>query len=302
MKPAVSVVIPAYNAEAFICVTLDSVRDQTYKDYELIVVDDGSRDQTREVVERYLKEHHLPGSCIRQANKGIAGARNTGMAHAQGDFIALLDHDDTWYPAKLQKVMDEFKRCPQAGLVCHHLMMVKNGLNAGILKSGPAAKNMYEKLLFTTRGNHLSPTAVVFRRAAADAISGFRENPEFNTSEDYDFWLRLSRVAEFRFLDEVLGSYLIIESGASKKIIYHHRNVEAVLKDHFARYIGVDAGWMMRVRQRRRLAILYRTAVHNLLRQNSEPDAQREYLIKMLKTYPFALKNIAVTLLWLLKR
>ena len=302
MNPTVSIVIPAYNAEKFIHVTLDSVRDQTYSDYELIVVDDGSHDETKAVVDRYLRDNHLPGSCIRQQNKGIAGARNTGLAAAKGEFIALLDHDDTWYPDKLQKVLDEFLRHPQAGLVCHHLMMVKNGVDTGILRSGPAAKNMYEKLLFTSRGNHLSPSAVVFRKAAADAVSGFRENPEFNTSEDYDFWLRLSQVTEFRFLDETLGTYLILESGASKKIIYHHRNVEAVLRDHFGRYIGSDAGVMLRLRRRKRLAILYRTAVHNLMKQNSDPDVQREYLVKMLKTYPFAWKNMAVALLWLAKR
>jgi glycosyltransferase involved in cell wall biosynthesis len=302
VKLAVSVIIPAYNAEKFIHVTLDSVRVQTFKDYEIIVVDDGSQDQTKAVVDDYFNYHGMRGCCIRQKNKGIAGARNTGIAHASGEYIALLDHDDTWYPLKLQKTMEEFQRHPQTGLVCHHLMMIKNDKEIGIWKAGPASRNMYEKLLFTSRGNDLSPSAAVFRKDKAIEIEGFRENPEFNTAEDYDFWLRMSRIAEFRFIDETLGSYLIIDSGASKKILYHHRNVEAVLKDHFDSYVSSHPGFIMRVRMRRRMAILYRTAVHNLLKQKTNPDMQREYLIRMLKTYPFNLKNIIVAILWVLKR
>lgn len=299
--PTISIIIPAYNAERFIHITLDSIRAQTYKDYEVIVVDDGSQDKTWDTVESYMHHHGLPGCCIRQANKGIAGARNTGLATAKGEWIALLDHDDTWYPPKLERIMTAARLHPEAGLISHHLRMIKNGKEIGIIKTGPASKKMYEDLLFTPRGNLLTPSAATFKKAMAIEIGGFCENPEFNTSEDFDFWLRLCQVTEFYFLDETLGTYLILESGASKKIVYHHQNMEVVLRDHFNRYLSSHPGWRGRLRMRRRLAILYRTAVHNLLKQKASPEFQKEYLIKMLKTYPFSLKNMVVTALWILK-
>ena len=112
--PRVSVVIPAYNAEGFITKTLDSVRNQTFRDYEIIVVDDGSSDGTNDIVSTFLADHSLKGRCIRQENRGIAAARNIGMGAAIGILIALLDHDDIWYPAKLERVLAEFDRHPEA--------------------------------------------------------------------------------------------------------------------------------------------------------------------------------------------
>lgn len=300
--PFVSVVIPAYNAAKFINKTLDSVRLQTFNDYEIIVVDDGSHDQTKEVVDNYLKNNGISGFCIRQNNRGIAGARNTGIAEARGRYIALLDHDDIWYPTKLQRTMEEFRLHPQAGLVSHHLMMVKNGKKGGILKTGPASKKMYENILFCSRGSLLTPTAAVFKRMKAVEIGGFRENPEFNTAEDLDFWLRLSKVTEFRFINETLGEYTIIGSGASQKILYHGKSVEAVLRDHLKNHLGSDPSWINQVRTRKRYANLYRTTLYVLLNQKAPKEIQREFLIKMLKNYPFNLKNMVVAALWLFKR
>ena len=92
LAPKVSVVIPAYNAADFIEATLDTVRAQTFRDYEVVVTDDGSADATQAVVEGYLRRHALRGRCIRQENKKIAAARNTAMRASRGDFIAFLDH------------------------------------------------------------------------------------------------------------------------------------------------------------------------------------------------------------------
>jgi glycosyltransferase involved in cell wall biosynthesis len=302
VPPIVSVVIPAYNAAKFIHKTLDSVRSQSFIDYEIIVVDDGSHDETTDVVNNYLKNNSIRGCCTRQNNKGIAGARNTAIALAKGRFIALLDHDDIWYPSKLQRIIEEFRLHPHVGLVSHHLMMVKNGKKVGILKTGPASSRMYESLLFCSRGSLLAPTAAVFKKEKAVEIGGFRGNPEFNTAEDFDFWLRLSKVTEFHFINETLGEYTIIESGASKKILYHCKSVEAVLEDHFISHLGSNPNLIKQVRARKRLANLYRSVLYVLLNQNAPRDVQREFLIKMLKKYPFNLKNIVVATLWLFKR
>lgn len=301
-NPKISVVIPAYNAESFIAITLESVFSQTFKDYEVIVVDDGSQDKTKAVVDQYYVKHSLTGHCIRQMNKGIAGARNTGIKHARGEFIALLDHDDIWYPQKLQRMMDAFDQYPATDLICHHLNMVKNGKKIGVLKMGPSSRNMYEKMLFTIRGSLLSPSAVVFRKEKACEIGGFREDPQYNTAEDFDFWLRMSERSNFQFVDEILGEYNVFTGGASKNIISHGKSVEAVLKDHFDKFLSVNPKWSKKIKAKRRLSVLYRSIAYNLMCGKGHRGLQREYLLKMLNHYPFNIKNIIVAALWLLKK
>ncbi|MBI5202595.1 MAG: glycosyltransferase family 2 protein [Elusimicrobia bacterium] len=197
-EPTVSVVIPAYNAASFIEKTLDTVRAQTYRDWEVVLVDDGSTDGTADVVEKYLAKHGMPGRCIRQPNGKIAAARNAGMKAARGRYIALLDHDDLWRPEKLETVMAEFEKHPEADLVCHNEDIVKDGTILRTSENGPYCEKMYERLLWV--GNALSPSATVFKKEKALAIGGMRENAEFNTVEDYDFWMRLSKVARYQFL------------------------------------------------------------------------------------------------------
>ncbi|MBI5245396.1 MAG: glycosyltransferase [Elusimicrobia bacterium] len=295
--PRVSVVIPAYNAASFIEKTLDAVRAQTFKDFEIVVTDDGSTDGTQAVVEGYLKRYSLKGRCIRQENKKIAAARNTAMRASRGDFIAFLDHDDLWYPEKLEVVLAEFQKHPEADLVCHSENITQNGKILRVAHYGPWVPDMYERLLL--KGNALSPSSTTVRREKAFAVGGFRENPEFNTVEDYDYWMRLSRVAAFRFITCVLGEYQVVERAASRRVEYHHSNLEALLRDHFADYFGEDPSSLDRQRMRRRLSAVYRSALGQLMEHREAPERQREYALKMLRTFPFDPKNLARGLLWL---
>lgn len=98
--PVFSVIIPAYNSERYITSALDSVRCQTYKDYEIIVINDGSTDNTPKIVSSYIEKYKdsCPIKMFHQENKGVGGARNTGTNNADGRYIALLDQDDIWYP------------------------------------------------------------------------------------------------------------------------------------------------------------------------------------------------------------
>ena len=112
--PNVSVIIPSYNCEAFIAETIDSVLHQTYRDFELIVVDDGSTDRTREIVAAYGD----PVRLVSQANARVSAARNRGIEETRGAFICLLDHDDYWFPTKLERQLREFEDHPEAGVVC----------------------------------------------------------------------------------------------------------------------------------------------------------------------------------------
>jgi len=298
--PTVSVVIPAYNAAAFIETTLDSVRAQTYRDYEVVVVDDGSADATQRVVEQYLYRNNMPGRCIRQENKGIAGGRNTGMQVARGEFIALLDHDDHWYPQKLDIVMAEFDRRPGTDLICHEENIVRKGQILRKTSRSSAGIGTYEGLLF--RGNPLSPSATVYKRDKALSIGGFRERKDFDTAEDYDFWMRFSRIARFHFIAQILGEYHIRESAASGRIEYHHSNLENVLQQHFVGYLGNSPDLISRLRRRRRISAVYRSAASQLMTYGGAAEAQRRYVVRMLRAFPFEPKNLARFVMWAIYR
>ena len=250
--PLVSVVIPAYNAEYFIEKTLDSVIAQTYTDYEIVVVDDGSSDNTKKVVEEYFSMNKVCGQCIRQPNKKIAGARNTGIRAAQGLWIALLDHDDLWHKEKLEKVMSVLNRRPDIDLLCHNEHICKNGVVVSVTQNYRKGYTKFEELLF--KGNSLSPSAVVLRKNLFEIAGGFDEDPDLNTVEDYDFWLRASRVGKITYINAILGSYVLTKSAASNNILYHHGNLENLLNKHLTNYRQGYKGLFGKFRASQRLA------------------------------------------------
>ena len=288
--PRVSVLIPAYAASRFIAATLDSVAAQTYRDFEIVVVDDGSPDDTKAAVDAWLARTGTPGVCVRRPNGRIAAARNTGLREAKGELIALLDHDDFWTPDKLALTVAEFDAHPETVLVGHHVDVVRNGVVLRTERRGPAAANMYERLLFA--GNAVSPSGATFRRDKALELGGFRENPEFNTVEDYDFWLRLSRLGPFRFIDKTLASYTVIPGSASSRIESHYSNQESLLRDHFASYLGPSPGLLDRLRMRRRLSYVYRAAAGALLEPGSDAALRGRYVRRMLAAWPLSAKNL----------
>jgi glycosyltransferase involved in cell wall biosynthesis len=291
MNPIVSIVIPAYNSAAFIERTLDSVNRQSFRNFEVIVVDDGSLDDTQKIVDSFFRRNAMNGQCIRQDNKKIAGARNTGIRVAKGDYIALLDSDDVWYPEKLAVVMKEFESHPHIDLICHNENIVRKGCPVKKSRYGPAVPMMYERLLF--KGNTLSPSATVLKKEKAILIGGFCENANFNTVEDYDFWLRLSRVAKFHFLNQTLGEYQVVEGSASRQIEYHSANHEALVKDHLDHYFCDKRSILVRLRMRKCVSRVYRATVFQLIHEDGSSVKLGKYLLKMLITCPLDLKNIA---------
>jgi glycosyltransferase involved in cell wall biosynthesis len=292
----VSVVIPAYNAAAFIGRTLDSVRTQTFTGHETIVVDDGSSDGTSHVVDEYFARHGMQGRVVRQENRGIAAARNAGMREASGRYVALLDHDDLWYPEKLAEVMAEFGRFPDADLICHDENITRDGQVLRVSRRRPPRGTLYDALLF--RGNLLSPSATTFRRDRALEIGGFDERPEYLTVEDYDFWMRFSRKWRIRFLDRVLGEYVLVERAASRRIVFHHVALERMLREHLNAYFQSHSGLRSRLRGRRRLARVYRSAARHLIAHGEAAGDQQAFVGRMLRTYPFEPRNMAVALMW----
>ncbi|MCX5696595.1 MAG: glycosyltransferase [Candidatus Omnitrophica bacterium] len=232
-NPKVSVIIPTHNHALFLSKALDSVRNQTYEDYEVILVDNGSTDQTKELISKIKWEKLL---YVYQDDTGsAAGPRNTGIRLAKGDYVAFLDSDDIWYKEKLNKVMDIFLKNPEIDLVCNDEYCRKDGKIVSYLKCGPSEPDMYEKLFFN--GNRLSGSATVVKKAPLLKASGFDENKKYVHVEDYELWLRLAKLGcKFYFLNEPLGEFVLHDRNLSYEITKQMQNLRNVLIKHYFSY------------------------------------------------------------------
>ena len=194
--PLVSVIIPTYNRAWTLPDAIDSVLEQTYQPFELIVVDDGSSDNTSALLAGYSPRLTV----IRQENAGVSAARNTGIEQATGEFLAFLDSDDRWLPQKLARQIDFFRRHPDA-LICQtEEIWVRNGLrvNPGKRHQKKSGDIFIPSLSLCL----VSPSAVMLRRTLFDEIGNFDEN--LPACEDYDLWLRVSARHPVYLVDEPL--------------------------------------------------------------------------------------------------
>lgn len=235
-EPIISVVIPTYNSSRFITKALDCLKTQTFRDFEVVIVNDGSNDDTSIIISDYIVSHpDLEIRLFNQENKGIAGARNRGILEAKGHCIAFLDHDDIWYADKLSKCLEILKKYPEIDLVCHdELMRDSSGRIVRYFRYGPYDLGIFRRLLF--KENYLSTSAAVVRKEALFRVGLFREYPEFSTVEDYDLWIRLSRNHKFYFIPDVLGEFGLYNTNASLDIEKHFNNLAVMLKKNFQEY------------------------------------------------------------------
>ncbi|GAH74960.1 unnamed protein product, partial [marine sediment metagenome] len=161
-KPTVSVIIPTYNRAYLIGRAIQSVLNQTYQDFEIIVVDDGSTDDTEEIV-RSFKDKRI-GYVRHEKNKGAAAARNTGIKAAKSEYIAFQDSDDEWLPEKLEKQMKVFENAPpEVGVVYTDFLRIKGNKKIHIPFSWVTQKegNIHKELL---KGNFVTTQSVVIRK------------------------------------------------------------------------------------------------------------------------------------------
>jgi glycosyltransferase involved in cell wall biosynthesis len=203
--PTVSVIMPAYNVERYLGEAIESVLAQTYTDFELVIVDDGSTDNSRMIAERYRAEHPDRIVVVSQQNRGLAGARNTALGVASGRVFALLDSDDGWAPTFLESQMRVLDAHEDVAIVSG------NAINRGGAEDGRPARPVPDPrpaldLITILRDETAVFIMSLFRREVVDRVGGFDE--EFRTNEDYDFWIRAA-FAGFGFLrnPEPLGFY-----------------------------------------------------------------------------------------------
>jgi glycosyltransferase involved in cell wall biosynthesis len=195
--PKISVIIPTYNRANYLPQAINSVLNQSAKDVDIMVIDDGSTDNTKDIIRPYLKSIKY----IRQDNAGAASARNTGIENAKGEWIAFLDSDDFWEFSHLEKLIEKQQRNPKAALIYSGKRWVDH--RGSPIKNPPIQNDFPEGWIFRDlyMHNYISSCSCVFvKRSVLLSLGGFSSIPVFRISEDYDLWLR---IAAYSFISAV---------------------------------------------------------------------------------------------------
>lgn len=201
--PKVSVIIPSYNQGKFITATIDSILNQTFKDFEIIVVVDGSTDDTKLQLEKYKNKIKI----IELERSERAVARNTGVKNSSGEYIAFVDSDDIWKPKKLETqipALDENKKTVLVYCASERINEHGNKIKTAKRQTQGYSGNVYEKLLLR---NFVVSATPVLKRCALEQTDGFIT--KYIPYEDWELWIRLSTTGNFKFIDTPLASYRI---------------------------------------------------------------------------------------------
>ena len=231
--PFFSVIVPTYNRAHILSRSIGSVLSQTFEDFELIIVDNGSTDNTQ----GWLQENYQDKRIVYYYQEGSgtpASPRNTGIYLAKGEWVCFLDSDDKWDKDKLRSLFSTIEVDNTIDVICHN-EYTYNEMDDSIgrmIKYGPATSNMYKDMLCF--GNRLSTSATSIKvKFLRDKQLKFNESTNLSMVEDYDLWLNLARKgAHFNFLSSPLGFYTIGESNMISNSALFCRNLRNLLKLH----------------------------------------------------------------------
>jgi len=222
MSTQISVLIPCLNCSSFLQASLRSVREQSLQPMEVLLVDDGSSDDSAQRAKELMDGASFPMHIIRQENRGLGAARNAGIQQVRGEWIALLDADDIWSADKLERMHEVLKGGDMD--VVHHSMRAQGG---GWNRRATSVQQMEDVLL---RGHAPIPSASLIRTAVFQEVGGFSEDRAHHGAEDLHLWIRLlSRGKRFVSVDEFLGHYR--SGGMSSRLDEHLGHVDRVLVD-----------------------------------------------------------------------
>ena len=219
MNPIISIIVPSYNKELYISETIYSVINQTYKNWELIIVDNNSTDSTDNI----LNEYNLQNLKILKINNDgiIALSRNMGIKHANGEWIAFLDSDDEWFDNKLETCMGQIEN--EIDILFHDLKIQKNNFSffsSKIIKGRSYKKPVLLNLLL--KGNKINNSSVIVRKSILEQIGFISVERKIVASEDFNTWLKIAKISNgFKYIPKVLGLYTIHDSGISRKNMYY---------------------------------------------------------------------------------
>ncbi|MFD0749634.1 glycosyltransferase family 2 protein [Mucilaginibacter calamicampi] len=201
MSKLFSVIIPTYNRAEQIRNNLDHLANQTFKNFEVWVCDDGSEDDTKNIVDSYKESLDINYLWFENWG-GPARPRNEGIKRCTGKWICFLDSDDWWYPEKLEQVS---KYVDSYDLIYHQLDIISTK-NTGKKVSEPLQENVLTDLL--VNGNRLANSSVCVKKSILDAVGQLSEDKDLIAMEDYDLWIRVASITkQFKFIEQSLGAY-----------------------------------------------------------------------------------------------
>jgi glycosyltransferase involved in cell wall biosynthesis len=242
--PLVSVIIPAYNAEIFIARTLQSVLSQTYQNIEVLVVDDGSKDRTAEIVESFAQKDSRI-ILLQQTNAGVAAARNLAIEKSRGEYIAPIDADDIWYPQKLEKqVQCMLEAEPSVGLVyawstfINEEDVIIGKYTSYYYQNIPSIEGyVYPAMMYTNLiGNASVP---LIRRSCFEKVGFYNcklKEQNAQGCEDWDIYLRIAEFYQFRVVPEFLIGYRQVKGSMSKSYQSMAKSYDLVMADSKKRH------------------------------------------------------------------
>lgn len=270
----VSVIIPTYNRADYLRDAVESALAQTFRNFEILIVDDGSTDCTSEVAASYRGKARY----LTQQNSGPAAARNNGIRNAAGRYIAFLDSDDVWLPEMLSRQISMFQANPTAGLAAtgYRLMDAEQQISDAIIMDRKeleaARKGDHYKNFFATSG-------VMVKKECFQSVGLFNENLDF--AEDWDMWLRILQHYGFVYLPEVLMHYRVhpakISAGSLQK---NMKNWQKVIDIHSSR----DNIFNYSILKRKRISWLYLN--HACAHRGHDPVIEKKFMWKSIVAWP----------------
>ncbi len=270
----VTVLIPTYNRAAMIGDALEGVFAQTYTDYEVLVVDDGSTDETEEMLRPWMERLRY----CKKENGGVSSARNFGLRQIETEYVAFLDSDDRWEPTFLHVVMAKLRENPELGLVTTGRVVEPRGVKRPSIRKACLEGHLYQELFFK---NFVTTSAVVAQRACFDKVGGFKE--EFRQAGDYDMWLRISQSYPIAFLKEYLCRHRSHAQNLTNDVVQHKLYLQKVLETNH------DPGRIPDSLSRHRFSRTW-TSLGRAYLGVSQKEAARECFQKAIRITPWRIR------------
>jgi len=239
--PVISIIMPAYNSSKYIIESIESVLQQTFSNWELLIVNDGSTDNTAEIVRKFVDLDERI-KLFNKPNGGIASSRNYGFANAKGDFIAYLDHDDLWTSEKLALQVEAFSMRNEVDVIFGNgIVFYSNAIQESYRYDTITGFYTHRELyLKQIRANYIPILSLLVRRKVLEAIGPWDESEIYQGCDDYDYWFRMARAnANFLGLDSELFKYRKHDNNYSnntRKMLAAEANV--LIKNFDAKYLS----------------------------------------------------------------
>jgi glycosyltransferase involved in cell wall biosynthesis len=276
--PKVSVIIPTHNRAHYICEAIDSALAQTYQNVEIVVVDDGSTDDTRAVLKDYEDKIHY----YYQENQGVSAALNFGIEMSSGQYLAFLDDDDIWFPKMLEVQVAYLEVHPDVGMVHADMLIMEEGSGDPRPRKRGLSRPIPSGYVFTEliQGNFIMGSTMVVRRSCLDKVGLF--DPELRVAEDMDLWLRIAQRFPITYLNRSLGIRRLHGTNISRNPLFmqewHLRVLKKVLRLNPGVIDEVDRDIL-------HFVIAFKTA-YMCFNQGSHKEARR-YFAKAFRLRPF---------------